>query len=64
MRKNAPEILALLKSETLHIYRCGLKGLETGVEAALTEIAAANDLDWPAIRETLRGSGRFHVETY
>jgi benzoyl-CoA 2,3-dioxygenase component A len=64
MRKNASEILALLKSETLHIYMCGLKGLETGVEAALTEIAAADDLDWPAIRETLRGSGRFHVETY
>jgi benzoyl-CoA 2,3-dioxygenase component A len=62
MRKNAEEIIELLKSETLHIYMCGLKGLETGV--VLSEIAAAQGMDWKAVRETLRASGRFHVETY
>jgi benzoyl-CoA 2,3-dioxygenase component A len=64
MRKNAGEIATLLKSPTLHIYMCGLKGLETGVESALTDIAAANNMDWPQLRETLKNSGRFHVETY
>jgi benzoyl-CoA 2,3-dioxygenase component A len=64
MRKNAAQIAQILQSETLHVYMCGLKGLETGVELALTEIAAAHDLNWVEIRETLRSSGRFHVETY
>jgi benzoyl-CoA 2,3-dioxygenase component A len=39
---------------------CGLKGLEAGVEAAFAEIAE----DWAGLRETLRASGRYHVETY
>jgi len=60
MRAKAAEIAELLKSPNLHVYMCGLKGLETGVEAAFAEIAE----DWPALRETLRGSGRYHVETY
>ena len=64
MRKNAEEIARLLKSETLHVYMCGLKGLETGVEAVLTEIAAGRGMDWQAMREALRATGRFHVETY
>jgi benzoyl-CoA 2,3-dioxygenase component A len=64
MHKNAAEIAKLLKSQTLHIYMCGLKGLETGVESALTEIATANNMNWPLIRENLKNSGRFHVETY
>lgn len=64
MRACAADIAALLRSATLHVYMCGLKGLETGVEAALRDIAAANGLDWPALRESLRQSGRFHVETY
>jgi benzoyl-CoA 2,3-dioxygenase component A len=60
MRAKAAEIAELLKSPNLHVYMCGLKGLEAGVEAAFTEIAE----DWPALREVLRGSGRYHVETY
>jgi len=64
MRKNAAQIAALLRSETLHVYMCGLKGLETGVEAALADIAAAHGMEWKLVREGLRASGRFHVETY
>jgi benzoyl-CoA 2,3-dioxygenase component A len=60
MRAKAAEIAELLKSPNLHVYMCGLKGLEAGVEAAFTEIAE----DWAALRETLRASGRYHVETY
>jgi benzoyl-CoA 2,3-dioxygenase component A len=60
MRAKAAEIAELLKSPNLHIYMCGLKGLEAGVEAAFAEIAE----DWAGLRETLRASGRYHVETY
>jgi benzoyl-CoA 2,3-dioxygenase component A len=64
LRKNAADIAALLRRPELHIYMCGLKGLETGVDVALTEIAAAHGINWPVLRESLRHSGRFHVETY
>jgi benzoyl-CoA 2,3-dioxygenase component A len=49
---------------TTHIYVCGLKGLEAGVDAALAAICAEDGLDWPALRETMRAEGRLHVETY
>jgi benzoyl-CoA 2,3-dioxygenase component A len=65
MRARAAEITALLrKGATTHLYVCGLKGLEEGVDAALAGICADGGLDWPALRETMRAEGRLHVETY
>jgi benzoyl-CoA 2,3-dioxygenase component A len=64
LRKHAPDIAALLGRPHLHIYICGLKGLETGVEAAMAEIGAAHGINWPALRDRLRQTGQFHVETY
>lgn len=58
------DIAALLQRENLHIYMCGLRGLEIGVEHALTEIARRHGLDWAAVKTALRETGRFHVETY
>ena len=54
----------LLARNGTHVYVCGLKGLEAGVEAAFAEIGAAHGLDWPALRATMREQGRYHVETY
>ena len=64
MRANANTLAAILPRPTTHIYVCGLKGLETGVEEAMTHIASTASLDWPTLRGQMRESGRFHVETY
>jgi benzoyl-CoA 2,3-dioxygenase component A len=64
MRARAADLGALLPRETTHIYVCGLRGLEDGVDAALTEIAAAQGIDWPSLRTNMLQSGRYHVETY
>ncbi len=64
MRAQAATLAELLKRDGLHIYICGVRGLEQGVDAALGEIAAAVGLDWPALRAAMRMAGRFHVETY
>jgi benzoyl-CoA 2,3-dioxygenase component A len=64
MRANATEIASLLARPNLHIYMCGLKGLEVGAEAAFAEIAAGHGLDWSTLRDQLRQTGRYHVETY
>ena len=59
------EVLAeMLGDAKTHIYICGLKGMETGVEAAFHDIAAEAGMDWPNLRDMMRDSGRYHVETY
>ncbi|MEW5420524.1 benzoyl-CoA 2,3-epoxidase subunit BoxA [Amorphus sp. 3PC139-8] len=64
MRTERERVLKLLKSERTHIYVCGLKGMEEGVDAALAEIAAEGAFDWSALRRQMREEGRYHVETY
>ena len=64
MRGRAADLAALLPKPRTHIYVCGLRGLESGVDAALKDIGAAHGFDWPSLREAMREQGRFHVETY
>ena len=64
MRAQPEELAALLGRSGLHVYICGLRGLEDGVEAALTQIARAHGGDWLTLRDTMREEGRFHSETY
>ncbi len=64
MRERDTDLAALLKSEHSYIYICGLKGMEQGVEEALSDICRLHDLNWTEIRAQLRREGRYHVETY
>jgi len=64
MRAESGRLAPLLADPNTHIFICGLKGMEAGVEQALTEIAARCGLDWNALKPVLRQSGRYHVETY
>lgn len=63
LREAGPAVVELLRGDT-YVYICGLKGMETGVMAALQEVCAAAGLDWPALHARMVGEGRFHVETY
>jgi benzoyl-CoA 2,3-dioxygenase component A len=47
-----------------HVYICGLRGMERGVEAAFRNIAQSIGLSWEAARDAMREDGRYHVETY
>jgi benzoyl-CoA 2,3-dioxygenase component A len=64
MREKAQEIAEMLASDKTHIYMCGKKEMENGVEEALAAICADAQRDWASLRADLRGSGRYHVETY
>jgi len=55
---------ALLRDAAAHIYLCGLKAMDEGVDGALAEIAAGAGLDWQDLRARMRDEGRYHVETY
>ena len=64
LRAAQETIAALLADPATHIYLCGLKAMEAGVEDAFEDIARGAGLNWTQIRESLRESGRYHVETY
>ena len=64
MRARADTLGELLHRPATHLFVCGLRGLEAGVESALAEITAARGMDWPALREVMRADGRLHIETY
>lgn len=54
----------LLGDPRTHIYVCGLRGMEEGVEKALINIAESIGQPWATLRDTMREEGRYHVETY
>jgi len=63
IRAAGTSVAELLKGDT-YLYICGLKGMETGVMAALAEICGKHGLDWAALQVKMVQEGRFHVETY
>ncbi len=64
MRVEVGRLTALLRKAKTHIYICGLKGMEAGVDEALADICRGAGLDWAAIKPHMRAEGRYHVETY
>ncbi|MGI9521821.1 MAG: benzoyl-CoA 2,3-epoxidase subunit BoxA [Hyphomicrobiaceae bacterium] len=53
-----------LCNSNTHIYVCGLKGMEQGVDHAIATICGKSNLDWATLRQHMRDVGRYHVETY
>ena len=64
LREERAQIETLLQDPNGHIYICGLKAMEKGVEEALSYIARGIGLKWTDIRDRMRNDGRYHVETY
>jgi len=64
MQATPGQIATLLQRETGHVFVCGLKGMEAGVDEALESICRKSGLDWRALKPRMRTSGRYHVETY
>lgn len=64
MRAEADAVADMMGDAHTHIYICGLRGMEDGVNDAFRDIGAAAGLDWAALRDQMREDGRYHVETY
>ena len=62
--EHADEIFALIEDPKTHVYMCGLKGMEPGIDEAMTAAAAAKGLNWSELRPSLKKQERWHVETY
>lgn len=57
-------IAEMIADPATHVYICGLRSMEQGVEQAFEQISASIGLPWRATRDMMRSEGRFHVETY
>jgi benzoyl-CoA 2,3-epoxidase subunit A len=64
IRTEHETVAALLASSATHIYICGLKGMETGVEEALSDVCRKQGHEWSKLKPEMRASGRYHIETY
>jgi len=64
MRAQTLQIGELLQREQTHVFICGLKGMEEGVDDALKDICLDQGVDWRALKPQMRAAGRYHVETY
>jgi len=64
MLAESDAVAAMLQDPKTHLYICGLKAMEEGVEAALKNISKTLNLSWAEVRDQMREAGRYHVETY
>jgi len=62
--EHADELWNLIKEGNTHTYICGLRGMEDGIDAALTAAAAKEGITWSDYQKDLKKAGRWHVETY
>lgn len=60
----ADELWQLIKNEKTHTYICGLRGMEGGIDEALSAAAAKEDVNWSDYQKAMKKAGRWHVETY
>ncbi|MBG1266182.1 ferredoxin--NADP reductase [Nostoc sp. WHI] len=62
--EHADELWQLIKDEKTHTYICGLRGMEEGIDAALSAAAAKEGVTWSDYQKELKKAHRWHVETY
>jgi benzoyl-CoA 2,3-epoxidase subunit A len=64
IRARGADVARLIGDPSCHVYICGLKGMEQGVDEAFRDACREQGIDWDALLPKLRASGRYHVETY
>ena len=62
--EHADELWQLIKNTKTHTYICGLRGMEDGIDAALSAAAAKEGVVWSDYQKDLKKAHRWHVETY
>ncbi|CAA9584880.1 Ferredoxin--NADP(+) reductase [uncultured Synechococcales cyanobacterium] len=62
--ENAEQMWRLLQQENTHTFICGLKGMEGGIDEALSLVAAKEGVNWSEFQKQLKKNNRWHVETY
>merc|ERR1712232_410718 len=64
MAEYKDELWELMQKPNTHIYMCGLKGMESGMEECFGPVAEKNGMDWKEFAKGMKKSHRYHVEVY
>merc|ERR1712060_457685 len=64
MAEYAEELWDLMQKPNTHIYMCGLKGMESGMEECFSPIAEKNGVVWKEFAKAMKKAHRYHVEVY
>merc|ERR1711972_544573 len=64
MAEFADDLWELMQSEKTHIYMCGLKGMESGMEECFGPLAEKNGTVWKEFAKGMKKTHRYHVEVY
>ena len=62
--EHADKLWELIQDPKTHTYICGLKGMEDGIDEALSAAADKNGVNWDEYRKAMKKEDRWHVETY
>lgn len=62
--QHADEIWQLLQKDNTYTFICGLKGMEGGIDDAISAVAAKDGVDWANYQKQLKKKNLWHVETY
>jgi ferredoxin--NADP+ reductase len=62
--EHADALWELIQNPKTHTYICGLKGMEGGIDEALSAAAAKHGVNWDDYRKGMKKEHRWHVETY
>merc|ERR1719401_2808697 len=58
------ELYNLVKDEKTHIYMCGLKGMESGLQECFAPLSEKEGIPWTEMVKKMKKSKRYHVEVY
>ena len=64
MAEYAEELWEMFQSPKTHIYMCGLKGMEKGMQECFGPIAEKAGVDWADFAKQMKKADRYHVEVY
>merc|ERR1712066_787803 len=64
MAEYREELWELMQKPNTHIYMCGLKGMESGMEECFSPIAEKNGVVWKEFAKSMKKAHRYHVEVY
>ncbi|MGF1588673.1 MAG: ferredoxin--NADP reductase [Pleurocapsa sp.] len=62
--EHADQLWELIQNPKTHTYICGLKGMEGGIDEALSAAADKHGVNWDEYRKAMKKEHRWHVETY
>ena len=62
--EQAEKLWTMLQDPKTHLYMCGLKGMESGLEEGLRDFGSKQGVEWPDFVKQLKKEHRWHVEVY